>query len=58
LGDRICIGVSIAVVVACFLGCLLAYVYLPGSSKVELTKATWDKAVEGKMVFVKFLAPW
>ena len=25
---------------------------------VELTKDTWDDAVAGKTVFVKFLAPW
>jgi hypothetical protein len=25
---------------------------------VELTKQTWDDAVAGKTVFVKFLAPW
>jgi len=24
----------------------------------ELTKETWDNAVSGKTVFVKFLAPW
>jgi len=24
----------------------------------ELTKETWDDAVAGKTVFVKFLAPW
>jgi len=24
----------------------------------ELTSATWDAAVEGKTVFVKFQAPW
>jgi len=24
----------------------------------ELTKDTWDEAVAGKTVFVKFLAPW
>jgi len=24
----------------------------------ELTKETWDAAVAGKTVFVKFLAPW
>jgi hypothetical protein len=24
----------------------------------ELTKSTWDDATAGKMVFVKFLAPW
>jgi len=25
---------------------------------VELTKETWDAAVSGKQIFVKFLAPW
>jgi len=25
---------------------------------VELTKETWDAAVSGKTVFIKFLAPW
>jgi len=25
---------------------------------MELTKETWDDAVAGKTVFVKFLAPW
>jgi len=25
---------------------------------MELTKDTWDSAVAGKTVFVKFLAPW
>jgi hypothetical protein len=25
---------------------------------MELTKETWDEAVSGKQVFVKFLAPW
>jgi len=29
-----------------------------GSSEHELTKDTWDDAVDGKVVFVKFLAPW
>jgi hypothetical protein len=24
----------------------------------DLTKETWDAAVAGKSVFVKFLAPW
>jgi len=24
----------------------------------ELTPATWDAAVAGKSVFIKFLAPW
>jgi len=25
---------------------------------MELTKETWDAAVSGKTLFVKFLAPW
>jgi len=25
---------------------------------LELTPDTWDAAVEGKTVFIKFLAPW
>jgi len=25
---------------------------------IELTKETWDAAVSGKTVFVKFQAPW
>jgi len=28
------------------------------SDATELTKETWDGAVAGKSVFVKFLAPW
>jgi len=28
------------------------------ASGTELTKETWDDAVAGKTVFVKFLAPW
>jgi hypothetical protein len=37
----------------------LALVLLVGSvSAMELTKDSWDKAVAGKSVFVKFLAPW
>jgi len=28
------------------------------SGEHELTKETWDDAVEGKVVFIKFLAPW
>jgi len=27
-------------------------------SSVELTPETWDEAVAGKTVFIKFLAPW
>jgi len=32
--------------------------FLFGASAVELTKETWDAAVSGKTVFVKFQAPW
>jgi len=27
-------------------------------SALELTPDTWDDAVDGKTVFIKFLAPW
>jgi len=37
---------------------LLTAALLTGANAVELTKATWDEAVSGKTVFVKFLAPW
>jgi len=38
---------------------MLAAVILMGSAgAMELTKETWDSAVAGKSVFVKFLAPW
>jgi len=29
-----------------------------GAVAKELTPATWDEAVAGKTIFVKFLAPW
>jgi len=35
---------------------LVALAQLAGA--MELTKETWDSAVAGKSVFVKFLAPW
>jgi len=35
---------------------LLATLCTAGAT--ELTKETWDAAVAGKQVFVKFLAPW
>jgi hypothetical protein len=38
-------------------GLLLATTFF-GASAMELTKETWDSAVAGKAVFVKFLAPW
>jgi hypothetical protein len=28
------------------------------SNAIELTPETWDDAVAGKTIFVKFLAPW
>jgi len=31
---------------------------LAQASAMELTPATWDEAVAGKTVFIKFLAPW
>jgi len=31
---------------------------LGGTGAMELTKETWDEAVAGKTVFVKFQAPW
>jgi hypothetical protein len=33
-------------------------VLLASAGAVELTKETWDGAVAGKAVFVKFQAPW
>jgi len=37
---------------------LAAAVVLTGVCASELTKETWDAAVAGKTVFVKFQAPW
>jgi len=31
---------------------------LGAASALELTPDTWDDAVAGKTLFVKFLAPW
>jgi len=39
-------------------GVALAAAVLQGASALELTPETWDDAVAGKTVFVKFLAPW
>merc|ERR1711957_475935 len=39
-------------------GLLAAAVVLTGVCASELTKDTWDAAVAGKTVFVKFQAPW
>jgi hypothetical protein len=38
--------------------CVLLATLFIGSAARELEKATWDEAVAGKTVFVKFLAPW
>jgi len=40
------------------LSALLATLTLGFAGATELTKETWDAAVAGKTVFVKFLAPW
>ena len=32
--------------------------FLVGANAIELTPDTWDEAVAGKTVFVKFFAPW
>jgi hypothetical protein len=37
---------------------LLLATLLVGSNAMSLTKETWDEAVSGKSVFVKFQAPW
>jgi hypothetical protein len=37
---------------------LAASALLGGAQATELTKETWDDAVAGKTVFVKFQAPW
>jgi hypothetical protein len=36
----------------------LAAVAMTAVSAMELTPDTWDAAVAGKTIFVKFLAPW
>jgi hypothetical protein len=36
----------------------LLFSALVGSQAMELDKASWDAAVAGKSVFVKFQAPW
>jgi hypothetical protein len=36
----------------------LTLVLVCSVNAMELTKDTWDSAVAGKTVFVKFLAPW
>jgi len=36
----------------------LAVALFGSASAMELTPDTWDAAVDGKTIFVKFLAPW
>jgi hypothetical protein len=36
----------------------LAFLAATLVSSMELTPETWDDAVAGKTVFIKFLAPW
>jgi len=37
---------------------LVGAALLAHAGATELTAETWDEAVSGKTVFVKFLAPW
>jgi len=39
-------------------GAAILMVLATGVNAVELTTASWESAVAGKSVFVKFLAPW
>jgi len=39
-------------------GVAVAAIVLQGAVALELTPETWDDAVAGKTVFVKFQAPW
>lgn len=51
--------VSIVAVVLIVLGLAARWALSStGPGPHELSKATWDEAVEGKNVFIKFLAPW
>jgi len=43
---------AMAMKISCFALCLSV------GAATELTKDTWDAAVAGKSVFVKFQAPW
>jgi len=36
----------------------LLFGLVAGANAMELSQETWDAAVDGKSVFVKFLAPW
>jgi hypothetical protein len=41
-----------------FAAAALLVTFFGRSTAVELTKESWDEAVAGKTVFVKFQAPW
>lgn len=41
-----------------YLSVLLAGLLAATTTATELTPDTWDDAVAGKTVFIKFLAPW
>merc|ERR1719461_1429967 len=52
---------SAVLAVIVFLGFMIRWSLTPESTAIaikELTKMTWDDAVEGKQVFIMFLAPW
>jgi len=36
----------------------LLHLFASLARATELTPGTWDSAVSGKSVFIKFLAPW
>jgi len=36
----------------------VACLLLAGAGAMEVTSSTWDEAVAGKTVFIKFQAPW
>jgi hypothetical protein len=38
--------------------CAIVSALIANALAMELTKETWDAAVSGKSVFVKFQAPW
>lgn len=56
--DCLFIAIIVGAVLFFALTCVALYKYAAGGSSTGLSKATWDKAVDGKTVFVKFLAPW
>jgi hypothetical protein len=49
---------SLSLVVAMRITALLTAALAGAVGATELTKETWDDAVAGKTVFIKFQAPW